>query len=55
VIAAVNVSTHAGRRTLEAIVADLLSPLRATAAAIEGDLVSAHQPGAWSANRDLSN
>jgi IclR family pca regulon transcriptional regulator len=55
VIAAVNVSTHAGRRTLEAIVADLLSPLRTTAAAIEGDLVSAHQPGAWSANRDLSN
>jgi IclR family transcriptional regulator, pca regulon regulatory protein len=42
VIAAVNVSTHAGRRTLEAIVADLLGPLQATAAAIHRDLASAH-------------
>jgi IclR family pca regulon transcriptional regulator len=38
VIAAVNVSTHAGRRTLESIVADLLAPLLATARRIEVDL-----------------
>ena len=41
VIAAVNVSTHAGRRSLDAIVADLLSPLLATAERIERDLASA--------------
>jgi len=41
VIAAVNVSTHAGRRTLDSIVEDLLQPLLATAARIERDLASA--------------
>jgi IclR family pca regulon transcriptional regulator len=39
-IAAVNISTHAGRRTLEGIVADLLRPLLATAGRIERDLAS---------------
>ena len=38
VIAAVNVSTHAGRRTLDTIVAELLQPLLATARRIELDL-----------------
>jgi IclR family pca regulon transcriptional regulator len=38
VIAAVNVSTHAGRRTLGSIVEDLLQPLLATARRIEADL-----------------
>jgi IclR family transcriptional regulator, pca regulon regulatory protein len=38
VIAAINVSTHAGRRTLDGIVADLLQPLLATARDIEEDL-----------------
>jgi hypothetical protein len=32
------VSTHAGRRSLDAIVADLLQPLLATAKDIEEDL-----------------
>jgi IclR family pca regulon transcriptional regulator len=41
VVAAMNVSTHAGRRTLESIVEDLLEPLQSTAAAIERDLASA--------------
>jgi IclR family transcriptional regulator, pca regulon regulatory protein len=41
VIAAVNVSTHAGRRTLDTIVGELLQPLLATAARIERDLASA--------------
>jgi IclR family pca regulon transcriptional regulator len=40
VIAAVNVSTHAGRRTLESIVEELLQPLLAAAARIERDLAS---------------
>jgi IclR family transcriptional regulator, pca regulon regulatory protein len=39
-IAAVNISTHAGRRTLDGIVADLLRPLLATAERIERDLAS---------------
>jgi IclR family pca regulon transcriptional regulator len=38
VIAAVNVSTHAARRSLEGIVQDLLRPLLATADRIERDL-----------------
>ena len=38
VIAAINVSTHAGRRSLESIVRDLLRPLLATAERIERDL-----------------
>ncbi|HTX25749.1 MAG TPA: IclR family transcriptional regulator C-terminal domain-containing protein [Streptosporangiaceae bacterium] len=38
VIAAVNVSTHAGRRTLTSVVEDLLQPLLATARRIEVDL-----------------
>ena len=41
VVAAVNVATHAGRRSLDSIVADLLSPLLATAERIERDLASA--------------
>jgi IclR family transcriptional regulator, pca regulon regulatory protein len=41
VVAAMNVSTHAGRRTLESIVEDLLEPLQSTAAAVERDLASA--------------
>jgi IclR family transcriptional regulator, pca regulon regulatory protein len=42
VIAAVNVSTHAGRRSLENVVQDLLRPLLSTAERIERDLVSSH-------------
>jgi IclR family pca regulon transcriptional regulator len=38
VIAAVNISTHAARRSLESIVQDLLRPLLATADRIERDL-----------------
>jgi IclR family transcriptional regulator, pca regulon regulatory protein len=38
VIAAVNVSTHAGRRTLNSVVEDLLQPLLAAARRIEADL-----------------
>ncbi len=38
VVAAVNVSTHAGRRTLTTIVEELLQPLLATARRIELDL-----------------
>jgi IclR family transcriptional regulator, pca regulon regulatory protein len=41
VIAAINVSTHAGRRTLESIVEDLLQPLLTTARHIETDLARA--------------
>lgn len=46
VIAAVNVSTHAGRRTLESIVEDLLKPLLATARHIEQDLARARSRSA---------
>jgi IclR family transcriptional regulator, pca regulon regulatory protein len=51
VIAAINISTHAGRRTLNGIVEDLLPPLLATAERIELDLarprasVRAHSDG----------
>jgi IclR family transcriptional regulator, pca regulon regulatory protein len=41
VIAAVNVSTHAGRRSLESVVQDMLRPLLTTAERIERDLASA--------------
>ncbi len=41
VIAAVNVSTHAGRRSLKNILEDLLHPLLSTAEHIERDLASA--------------
>ncbi len=41
VIAAVNVATHAGRRTLDGLVAELLRPLLQTATRIEHDLASA--------------
>jgi IclR family pca regulon transcriptional regulator len=41
VIAALNVATHAGRRSLDSIVSDLLGPLRSTAGQIERDLASA--------------
>jgi IclR family pca regulon transcriptional regulator len=40
VIAAVNVSTHAGRRSLENVLEDLLHPLLTTAEHIERDLSS---------------
>jgi IclR family transcriptional regulator, pca regulon regulatory protein len=41
VIAAVNVSTHAGRRSLDSVVSDLLQPLLETARHIEADLARA--------------
>ena len=41
VVAAVNVATHAGRRSLDSVVADLLSPLLTAAERIERDLASA--------------
>jgi IclR family pca regulon transcriptional regulator len=41
VVAAVNLSTHASRRTVEEIRDDLLGPLRETAARIEADLIAA--------------
>lgn len=44
VIAAANVSTHAGRRSLESITADLLPPLLATAESIERDLACSTAP-----------
>jgi IclR family transcriptional regulator, pca regulon regulatory protein len=40
VVAAVNISTHAARRSLESIVQDLLRPLLATAGRIERDLAA---------------
>src|SRR5215813_9342701 len=43
VVAAVNVSTHAGRRSLESVVGDLVHPLLATAERIERDLASARR------------
>jgi IclR family pca regulon transcriptional regulator len=46
VIAAVNVSTHAGRRSLESVVQDMLRPLLTTAERIERDLASA-RTAAW--------
>ena len=49
VVAAVNVSTHAGRRWLDCVVADLLSPLLATAERIERDLARARTPASASA------
>jgi IclR family pca regulon transcriptional regulator len=49
VVAAVNVATHAGRRSLDSIVADLLSPLLATAERIERDLASARTTAAAAA------
>jgi IclR family pca regulon transcriptional regulator len=42
VIAAINVSTHAGRRSLGSVVEELLRPLLATAERIERDLASSH-------------
>jgi IclR family transcriptional regulator, pca regulon regulatory protein len=45
VIAAINVSTHAGRRSLESIAEDLVQPLLTAAGRIERDLASA-RPGA---------
>ncbi len=41
VAAAVNLSTHAGRRTIDSMRRDLLPPLRETAARIEADLAAA--------------
>jgi IclR family pca regulon transcriptional regulator len=46
VVAALNVATHAGRRSLDSIKADLLQPLLSTAARIERDLASSRSaPG----------
>jgi IclR family pca regulon transcriptional regulator len=45
VVAAVNVSTHASRRTAEEAREELLEPLRAAVAAIEGDLAAASRFG----------
>jgi len=45
VIAAINVSTHAGRRTLDGMVEDLLQPLLATAHRIELDLARSRASG----------
>jgi IclR family pca regulon transcriptional regulator len=45
VVAAINVSTHAGRRSLESIAEDLLQPMLSAAGRIERDLASA-RPGA---------
>jgi IclR family pca regulon transcriptional regulator len=45
VVAAINVSTHAGRRSLESIVRDLLHPLLATAERIERDLAGSRTSG----------
>ena len=44
VVAAVNVSTHASRRTLEAPRRELLPPLRETAARISHDLAALQRP-----------
>jgi IclR family pca regulon transcriptional regulator len=46
VIAAVNVSTHAGRRSVAGVIEDLLEPLLRTAQAIETDLGQASGPAA---------
>jgi IclR family transcriptional regulator, pca regulon regulatory protein len=43
-VAAINISTHAGRRTLDSIVAELLAPLLKTAERIERDLTSSRSP-----------
>jgi IclR family transcriptional regulator, pca regulon regulatory protein len=45
VVAAVNLSTHASRRTLEAIRRELLPPLRETAGRIASDLAASQRPG----------
>ena len=57
VIAAVNVSTHAGRRSLESITGELLPPLLGTAGRIERDLASssASRPLARERVRPLPN
>jgi IclR family pca regulon transcriptional regulator len=47
-VAAVNVSTHAGRRSVDEVVEDLLEPLLRTARAIETDLRQASGPAASS-------
>jgi IclR family pca regulon transcriptional regulator len=44
VIAAVNISTHAGRRTLAAIVEEFLQPLLTTSRRIEVDLARSRVP-----------
>ena len=46
VVAAVNVSTHAGRRSVAGVIQDLLEPLLRTARAIEADLRQASGPAA---------
>jgi IclR family pca regulon transcriptional regulator len=44
VVAAMNLSTHASRRTPAAIRQELLPPLREAAAAIEADLAAGRVP-----------
>jgi IclR family transcriptional regulator, pca regulon regulatory protein len=46
VVAAINVATHAGRRSLESITRDLLRPLLATAEHIERDLAGSRASAA---------
>ena len=53
VIAAINVATHAGRRTLDAIVAELLQPLLDVASRIERDLASARATSSKAGARHL--
>jgi IclR family pca regulon transcriptional regulator len=50
VIAAANVSTHAGRRSVAEVIQDLLEPLLRTARAIETDLRQASGPAAGPAS-----
>jgi IclR family pca regulon transcriptional regulator len=54
VIAAVNVSTHAGRRSIAEIMEDLLEPLLRTAQAIETDLRQASGPAGGAPRRPAS-
>jgi IclR family pca regulon transcriptional regulator len=54
VIAAANVSTHAGRRSVAEVIEDLLEPLLRTARAIEADLHQASGPAGGAPRRAAS-
>jgi len=54
VIAAANVSTHAGRRSVAEVIQDLLEPLLRTARAIETDLRQASGPAGGAPRRPAS-
>jgi IclR family transcriptional regulator, pca regulon regulatory protein len=54
VIAAINVSTHAGRRSVPEVISDLLEPLLRTARAIEADLHRAAGPAGGAPPRPAS-